>query len=126
MTVRFDLTGEPFDVPMPYEVALLRIAQSGLANTTQHAHATKAEMTLRYADSGIGLYLTDDGVGFDPQSVGYHSGGFGLDSMRARAESLGGTWALESAPGRGTALSIDFPFIRDAPNVSTSTDVSRP
>lgn len=45
LAVHFHLVGEPFEVPTPYEVARLRIAQSALANTVQHADAGRAELT---------------------------------------------------------------------------------
>ncbi|WP_433871651.1 sensor histidine kinase [Saccharopolyspora sp. CA-218241] len=113
LPVHFHLSGEPFDVPTPYEVALLRIAQSALANAVRHAAASRAEVTLSYMDTRLALDAVDDGIGFDPAVVasraGGEEGGFGLAAMRARARSLGGTWTVESAPGQGTALAVSFP-----------------
>ncbi|MFF1490404.1 ATP-binding protein, partial [Streptomyces sp. NPDC058317] len=37
-------------------------------------------------------------------------GGFGLPAMRSRAEALGGTFAVESAPGQGTAVAVTLPW----------------
>ncbi|MFE3175964.1 sensor histidine kinase [Amycolatopsis sp. NPDC059090] len=108
LTVHFHLSGTPFDVPTAYEVALLRIAQSALANTVLHAAASRAELTLSYMDTSVTLDAVDDGIGFDPQEVRGGSG-FGLPAMRARARSLGGSWTVESAPGNGTALAVSFP-----------------
>lgn len=115
LTVHFHLSGEPFEVATPYEVALLRVAQSALANTVQHAHANRAELTLSYMDTSVTLDAVDDGVGFDPQSAasaGSQDAGFGLAAMRARARALGGTWAVESSRGNGTALAVGFPHVR--------------
>lgn len=112
LMVRFHLSGAPVDVPTPHEVALLRIAQSALANTVQHARASHAELTLSYMDTSVVLDAVDDGVGFDPEEAsrtGSQEGGFGLAAMRARARSLGGTWTVESSPGQGTALAVSFP-----------------
>lgn len=112
LTVHFQVSGEPFEVATPYEVALLRIAQSALANTVQHAGASRAELTLSYMDTRVTLDAVDDGVGFDPAvapPAGNEEGGFGLAAMRARARSLGGTWTVESSPGNGTALAVSFP-----------------
>ncbi|WP_033292765.1 sensor histidine kinase [Amycolatopsis jejuensis] len=105
LTVHFHLSGEPFEVPTAYEVALLRIAQSALANTVRHAEASRAELTLSYMDTSVTLDAVDDGIGFDPQNAG-----FGLSAMRARARSLGGSWTVESSPGHGTALAVSFPW----------------
>jgi signal transduction histidine kinase len=113
LMVAFRQSGEPFDVPTPQEVALLRIAQSALANTVQHAAASRAELTLSYMNTSITLDAVDDGGGFDPDAVaaraGSRQGGFGLAAMRARARSLGGTWTVESSPEQGTALAVSFP-----------------
>ncbi|WSJ91036.1 sensor histidine kinase [Streptomyces sp. NBC_01304] len=111
--VEFDLSGTPVELPTPYEVALLRVAQSALANTVRHAGAGRASITLSFMDTSVALDVVDDGVGFDPGAVpaaGSDDGGFGLPAMRARAHSLGGTLSVESAPGQGTAVAITLPL----------------
>ncbi|MFD7322624.1 sensor histidine kinase [Streptomyces sp. NPDC059875] len=108
---RFTLSGTPVELPTPYEVALLRIAQSALANTVRHASAARAEITLSFMDASVTLDVVDDGKGFDIASVRPSSdGGFGLPAMRSRAESLGGTFTVESAPGQGTAVAVSLPL----------------
>ncbi len=92
-------------------MALLRIAQSALANAAQHARATRATITMTFLNSEVRLDVVDDGVGFDPATLASApgpEGGFGLTSMRSRAAELGGTLTVESAPGQGTALSVHF------------------
>ncbi|RSS83261.1 sensor histidine kinase [Streptomyces sp. WAC06614] len=116
--VRFSLSGTPAELPTPYEVALLRIAQSALANVVRHARADRAEITLTFMDASVTLDIVDDGRGFDPRRA--HTvaaagtpaadGGFGLPAMRSRAESLGGTFTVESAPGQGTAVAVTLPL----------------
>ncbi|WP_369147378.1 sensor histidine kinase [Streptomyces sp. R44] len=109
--VRFSVSGTPAELPTPYEVALLRIAQSALANTVRHAAASRAEITLSFMDASVTLDVVDDGRGFDPASVRPSSdGGFGLPAMRSRAESLGGTFTVESAPDQGTAVAVSLPL----------------
>ncbi|WP_149184678.1 sensor histidine kinase [Streptomyces sp. TRM49041] len=109
--LRFSVTGTPVALPTPYEVALLRIAQSALANTVRHAAAEQARVTLTFMDSSVTLDVVDDGRGFDPAvCVPSADGGFGLPAMRARAESLGGTFAVESARGQGTAVAVTLPL----------------
>lgn len=102
-------------LPTPYEVALLRTAQSALANVVRHADARRAGITLSFMETSVSLDVVDDGCGFDPgatdrgrRSPG--SGGFGLPAMRARARSLGGTLSVETAPGQGTALAATLPL----------------
>lgn len=109
---RFHLTGDPAPLPTAHEVALLRIAQSALANTVRHADATTAEVTLSYLGDHIALDVVDDGTGFDPDHLPApdpERGGFGLAAMRARMRALGGTLTIESAPGQGTALAAQLP-----------------
>ncbi|MFD9792252.1 sensor histidine kinase [Streptomyces sp. NPDC059070] len=109
--VRFGVSGTPVELPTPYEVALLRIAQSALANTVQHAAAERAEITLSFMDTSVALDVVDDGRGFEPgRERPAGTGGFGLPAMRSRARSLGGTLSVESAPGQGTAVAITLPL----------------
>ncbi|WP_028931998.1 sensor histidine kinase [Pseudonocardia asaccharolytica] len=110
LPVHFHLSGTPAALSTAQEVAVLRIAQSALANTVQHARAGRVEVTLSYMDDRVALDVVDDGVGFDPDAVHASGAGgrFGLAAMRARARSLQGTLSVESAPGQGTALAASF------------------
>ncbi|MEU7022860.1 sensor histidine kinase [Streptomyces sp. NPDC046203] len=119
--VRFSVSGTPVELPTPYEVALLRIAQSALANTVRHAAASRAEITLSFMAGSVTLDVVDDGTGFDPVAPRparpSAEGGFGLPAMRSRAESLGGVFTVESAPGQGTAVAVTLPL----PDPATAT-----
>ncbi|WP_432075734.1 sensor histidine kinase [Streptomyces wuyuanensis] len=113
LTARFHLTGDPAPLPTANEVALLRIAQSALANTVRHAEAATADITLSYLDDHIALDIVDDGTGFDPGRLPApdpENGGFGLPAMRARMRALGGALTIESASGHGTALAAQLPL----------------
>ncbi|MFD8573612.1 sensor histidine kinase [Streptomyces sp. NPDC057694] len=114
VSARFTTSGTPLALPTPYEVALLRIAQSALGNTVRHAHARRAEITLSFMETSVALDVVDDGDGFDAERVvagdGGDGGGFGLPAMRARVRALGGTFTVESAPGQGTAVAVTLPL----------------
>lgn len=113
LTARFHLTGDPMPLSTAHEVALLRIAQSALANTVRHAHATTTGITLSYLGGHVALDIADDGTGFDPDQLHApdpESGGFGLAAMRTRMHTLGGTLTIASAPGHGTALAARLPL----------------
>lgn len=108
----FRQEGTLMRLPTPVEVALLRIAQSALGNTAQHARAARVGVTLTIMDTAVSLDIVDDGTGFavsrvlaDPAPPG-PDGGFGLTSMRSRAAELGGTMTVESEPGQGTAVAV--------------------
>lgn len=112
------MSGTPRVLPTPYEVALLRIAQSALANVVRHARAGRAEITLTFMDASVTLDVVDDGRGFDPSALSSApsgEGGFGLPAMRARAETLGGLFTVESDPGQGTAVAVTLPLPVEAP-----------
>ncbi|WP_278263575.1 sensor histidine kinase [Nocardia sp. AG03] len=112
LEVRLHIEGAPGPLPQRVEATLLRIAQGALANVRAHAAARLATVTLTCLDDQIVLDIADDGRGFDPDAVpGPHAeGGHGLPAIRARVRQLGGTCAIESAPGDGTVLSAAIPL----------------
>lgn len=100
-------------LPDEVEVALLRTAQSALANVRLHARASHVVMSLIDADDTVRLDILDDGTGFDQPAweEGTDAGSsYGLRFMRARLRELGGGLDVESAPGEGTAISIHLPI----------------
>ncbi|WP_353813952.1 sensor histidine kinase [Agromyces sp. SYSU T00266] len=112
--IAFSLSGDPVPLPMSIEATLLRLAQGSLSNVVKHADAARAELTLSYLGDEVALDVVDDGVGFDPTALGgvdETAPSFGLRAIRRRAESLGGTVDVESAPGGGTALSVRIPVV---------------
>ncbi|TDE99185.1 sensor histidine kinase [Occultella glacieicola] len=130
LPVAFHLEGRPIALPTPVEVALLRVAQSALANTTRHARAGRATVTLTVMDQQVSLDVVDDGVGFESgglTAAGVEhprpgpDGGFGLTSMRSRAAELGGSLTVESTPGGGTAVAVRFPIGSDATGAADAT-----
>ncbi|GGU36912.1 sensor histidine kinase [Nocardioides albus] len=96
------------------EVALLRTAQSALANVRLHAGATRAVVTLTDDHDSVRLDISDDGAGFDvaawEREAGAGSSSYGLRFMRARLRELGGGLDVESTLGEGTAVSAHLPI----------------
>ncbi len=95
-----------------YENSIYRMVQEALNNVSRHASASRVRVSLRRAGGRIRLEVSDDGAGFDPASAP-HRGGLGLASMRERAETMGGSFEVESAPGRGTTIRVEVPPGRD-------------
>ncbi|WP_229791145.1 sensor histidine kinase [Zhihengliuella salsuginis] len=100
-------------LPIHVEVALLRTAQSALANVRLHAGAGRVVTSLIDDGGSVRLDIIDDGRGFDagrwePADAG-ESSGYGLKFMRSRLRELGGELTIESTPGEGTALSASLP-----------------
>src|SRR5690606_18906077 len=87
-------------------VVLLRVVQEALHNVRKHAGATTVAVELEMLDATVRVQVRDDGAGFDPGAV---TGGYGLGSMRARVEQVGGTLTISSAPGQGTTIRTEVP-----------------
>jgi signal transduction histidine kinase len=94
-------------LPPDVERALLRIAQEALGNALRHADAGHVRLALEARDSHVMLRVDDDGRGFDPDEAATRSRRLGLTSMRERADALGGTLTIDSAPGRGTTVEAE-------------------
>ncbi len=89
---------------------ILRIVQEGLSNVRKHARAHRAQVSFALSDTSVGAVVADDGLGFDPAvATASQEAGFGLRSMRERAESLGGTLQVMSQPGQGTQVVAQVP-----------------
>jgi len=89
---------------------LIRIVQEGLANVRKHAHASAAQVVFTFNKDRIQVRVEDDGVGFEVARFFKVEGHrFGLRSMRERAESIGGSFQILSAPGRGTRVIVEVP-----------------
>lgn len=109
---RFELVGDPAELPPQYSVTLLRAAQASLANVRQHAKASTAVVTLAFLGDEVTLDVYDDGTGFSPEAAGSgvagraDGSGFGLRSLADRVGELDGSLEVESAPGEGTVVAI--------------------
>ncbi len=93
-------------VPAPVEHALLRITQEACANAVRHGHARRLAVSMTRQDGHVELAVRDTGTGFDPAAP---RAGSGLAHIRDRVAELGGTVDIDSAPGRGAALTVRVP-----------------
>ena len=97
-------------VPAAVETAAFRILQESLVNASRHAASTTVEVSLARRQGWLHLEVKDDGVGFGQSNELAAGRGLGLAGMRERARLLGGTFAVESATGRGTRISVALPL----------------
>jgi nitrate/nitrite-specific signal transduction histidine kinase len=97
----------PICFPPLVEVQLERVIQEALTNVSRHAEANQVEVEITQNDEGWTVMITDDGVGFEVADG--QVGGYGLETMRERVESLKGKFEIESEPGRGTRISVFVP-----------------
>jgi signal transduction histidine kinase len=96
-------------LPAAVEVAVYRIAHEAITNTVRHAHAQRCTVTILVQDHHLDLTIADDGRGY-PADFRF---GVGLNSMRERAEELGGTIRFENQPAGGAAVQVRLPLPGD-------------
>jgi PAS domain S-box-containing protein len=100
----------PDRLPPATETQLIRIIQEALANVYRHAGTDHARVRLEREERELRVTVEDDGRGFHPDALDASKRGhFGLAIMRERAEGLGGTLEVDSAPGRGTRVTATLP-----------------
>ncbi|HSO26892.1 MAG TPA: sensor histidine kinase, partial [Anaerolineales bacterium] len=92
------------------ETVFFRVAQEALTNVARHADVAEAQIELVFGENQVQLQVHDDGCGFDPSSNLVPPHGWGLAGMRERAESIGGTLELTSAPSQGTTVMVRAPL----------------
>ncbi len=107
---RLQVEGARRRLPPVIENNLLRIGQEAITNACKHARPTRIGVTLAFEGRGARLTVEDDGVGFVPGAPpggGHRS--FGLVGLVERADLLGGTATITSAPGQGTRIVVSVP-----------------
>jgi len=108
ITVRFEASGDDRPLPVRIEAGLYRIAQEALTNVARHAHTKQARLHLEITPEQITLHIGDNGQGFEPSQIPRDR--YGLIGMNERARLLGGTFCLDSAPGKGACLEVTIPL----------------
>ena len=103
----FSSSGPLDDLDETIEINVYRIVQESLTNVAKHSGANEAKVTIARTHGALQLEVRDDGAGFDPANI---RRGLGLLGIRERVEALGGTWALETAPGKGVAIRVAVPI----------------
>jgi signal transduction histidine kinase len=106
--VRLHVVGEPFPLPRAIDLSAYRIVQEGLTNVLKHAHASNADVTLRYRPDELELEVADDGEG----SATTNGHGHGLVGIRERVNIYGGEMNAGAAPAGGFILTARLPVDR--------------
>ena len=110
-SAEFTLLGARRELTAATQAATLRICQESLTNIRKYAEADEGRVVLDFELDAVTLTVSDDGVGFDPESIriGGSQGGFGLTGMRQRARLLRGDVDIISSPGNGTVVKAKIP-----------------
>ena len=106
LKARFEAEGRPPELPVRTQAELLRIVQEALNNVRKHADATVVTVRSSTDDGWFRVAVIDNGRGFRP---GETTDGFGLTSMRERADLIGGRLEVETAPSDGTRVTVSVP-----------------
>ncbi|MBO5685367.1 MAG: sensor histidine kinase [Alistipes sp.] len=104
LDIRFttNLNDERFEKDV--EVIFYRVICELVNNSLKHAHCSRIDLALSHADSILTLDYRDNGCGFRPEMVS--DTGMGLSNISSRINSLGGSFDLDTAPGRGMKATI--------------------
>jgi signal transduction histidine kinase len=106
LPVRLKVDGEPFPLPAAIDLAAYRIIQEGLTNTLKHAHASHADLLVRYGTDELAIEVHDDGNG-KSASDGM---GHGLIGVRERVNIHGGKMNAGTATDGGFLLATSLPL----------------
>jgi signal transduction histidine kinase len=93
------------ELPEEHTTCIYRLVQEAVNNAARHASARTVHVELRREEERVHVSVRDDGAGFDTRIVR----GLGLLGMEERVRRLGGRIAVDSQPGRGTAISVELP-----------------
>ncbi len=110
LPVALHVEGETAPLPRAVELSAYRIVQEALTNALKHAHASRADVTLRYGPDELRIEVRDDGSGGGATSNGP---GYGLVGVRERVKIYGGTMTAGTAPGGGFVLDARLPLRGD-------------
>ncbi|RYP81846.1 sensor histidine kinase [Nocardioides guangzhouensis] len=109
LPVQLMIDGEPCPLPRAIDLSAYRIVQEGLTNVLKHAHASRAEVTLRYGPDDLRIDVHDDGAG----TATSNGSGHGLVGIRERVKIYRGEMSAGTAEDGGFLLRTRLP-LRDA------------
>jgi signal transduction histidine kinase len=111
LPVRLHVDGHPLALPRGIDISAYRIVQEGLTNALKHAHATQADVDLRYGADQLRIEIRDNGHG----AVAGNGGGHGLIGMRERVKLYDGEMSTGPANGGGFTLRARLPLTEYRP-----------
>jgi PAS domain S-box-containing protein len=114
-------------LPDHIKILIFESVRELLFNTIKHAGVLQAQVAMRHSDeSGLRITVRDAGAGFDPcrlKPAGDEGGGFGLFSIGERIGLLGGSFEIDSTPGKGSHFRLTVPFCQ-APATSVGDNLA--
>lgn len=106
--MRVEVSAEdlPDELSDEHRTCVYRVVQQALHNAERHAQASVVRVMVRLEPERLLLVVQDNGRGFDPRTTR----GLGLLGMEERVRHLGGTFQVESEPGRGALIEVQLPL----------------
>ncbi|WP_412467054.1 sensor histidine kinase [Pedobacter sp. KLB.chiD] len=92
------------------DLIILRLLQEIVNNIIKHAQAKHIQIDTYLDKNVLHLKVAENGIGFDPDDMKTKKSGMGLNSIYKRMEMINGKLVLNSAPGKGTSISIEIPY----------------
>jgi PAS domain S-box-containing protein len=93
---------------------LLRIVGEALTNARRHSGATINKVSVRGSSEKVTIEVSDDGCGFDPEAATCAAAVTGIRGMQERARIAGAELTIDSEPGVGTVVHLEFPLAKPA------------
>ena len=110
------------EVPDALKIVVYRVLQEALSNTARHSEADTVHIRLKNDSSYLYMEVQDNGRGFDVERVAEREGvssGYGLQSMRERAEICNGDFFLNSELGKGTLIKVVLPLKHETASIDS-------
>ena len=108
--VELDLDKVPDDASLPLKITIYRFVQEALANAYHHAGGRGQKVRVIHDADRLHVQVSDRGPGLDSNGREQNNDRLGLEGMRQRVESIGGTFRIESKAGLGTHVVADLPL----------------
>jgi signal transduction histidine kinase len=122
LNVEIDLDAPELPLPEADAVLLFHSIRELLFNVLKHGRINRASVSMKYTQNVLSITVSDQGCGFDVSRLSEdHSDRFGLLSIRERMTALGGSFDLQSVPGKGTVASLHLPVTASSKRIDTET-----
>ncbi|HMO63141.1 MAG TPA: CHASE3 domain-containing protein [Ferruginibacter sp.] len=106
--VNCSLPSAKLKLPEAVNTCMYRVCQEALTNVARYANASTVDIALAMVDGAVSLVVEDDGRGFDMAAISSKS--FGILGMKERVFSLNGQFRIDTAPGKGTIITLSIPI----------------
>jgi len=107
MKIDFTCNIEGSDIDEDLKLNIYRIIQEQMTNIVKHAEASHVTISLEADSDMVTLVITDDGKGFDLSTT---KAGIGISNIMNRVESFNGKINIETLPGKGCVMKIEYPL----------------